>query len=257
MSDFDVRSSFVSVVDHLPSDIIRKLWLIQTLNINYETLKDELDLLLKEINQPDIPKILYFQKVSKISQISQSLKKIRLESLEESKSITSTIKITKLNLENQHNQLQQDRKTYQQELKEDEKAATQHEERTNKRTTTKKPIKLKLTLNKKKPSISSNANANSSTNSNTNTNTNTLKFKRPRGRPPKYSNQSTPNPIDIPDLTEGDGEVYCLCRRGDFGEMIACDNPKCKYEWFHYSCVGLTRAPRGRWNCPLCKNRKK
>ena len=26
--------------------------------------------------------------------------------------------------------------------------------------------------------------------------------------------------------------------------MIGCDNDFCKYEWFHYSCVGITRKPR-------------
>jgi hypothetical protein len=28
--------------------------------------------------------------------------------------------------------------------------------------------------------------------------------------------------------------VYCICRQVAFGEMIACDNPDCEYEWFHY-----------------------
>ena len=25
--------------------------------------------------------------------------------------------------------------------------------------------------------------------------------------------------------------------------MIACDNPQCKYEWFHFDRVNLTIAP--------------
>ena len=31
--------------------------------------------------------------------------------------------------------------------------------------------------------------------------------------------------------------------------MIDCDNDFCEYEWFHYSCVGITRKPRGKWYC--------
>ena len=50
--------------------------------------------------------------------------------------------------------------------------------------------------------------------------------------------------------------VYCICRRVSFGEMIACDSDKCKYEWFHLACVGLTATPKGKWFCPLCTKRK-
>jgi hypothetical protein len=46
--------------------------------------------------------------------------------------------------------------------------------------------------------------------------------------------------------------VYCTCQRVSFGDMIACDNPDCAVEWFHYECVGLTEAPKGRWVCPAC-----
>ena len=41
--------------------------------------------------------------------------------------------------------------------------------------------------------------------------------------------------------------VYCTCRRIAFGEMIACDNEECQIEWFHYSCVNLTKKPRNNW----------
>ena len=49
--------------------------------------------------------------------------------------------------------------------------------------------------------------------------------------------------------TDDGSEVYCLCRRISYGEMIACDNRDCPIEWFHLGCVGLTTAnrPRGKW----------
>ena len=41
-----------------------------------------------------------------------------------------------------------------------------------------------------------------------------------------------------------------------FGEMIACDNPDCAIEWFHFECVGLDpnqSRPRGKkWYCNDC-----
>lgn len=27
---------------------------------------------------------------------------------------------------------------------------------------------------------------------------------------------------------------------------------QCPIEWFHYGCVGLTQAPKGKWFCPQC-----
>lgn len=47
-------------------------------------------------------------------------------------------------------------------------------------------------------------------------------------------------------------ELFCYCRRSEFGEMIACDNPACKIEWFHFGCVGLTTAPNNDWYCDDC-----
>ena len=43
--------------------------------------------------------------------------------------------------------------------------------------------------------------------------------------------------------------TYCWCNGGDMGQMVACDNPNCPREWFHFECVGLTRKPRGKWYC--------
>mmetsp|Transcript_32651 Transcript_32651/g.55059 ORF Transcript_32651/g.55059 Transcript_32651/m.55059 type:complete len:261 (+) Transcript_32651:60-842(+) len=46
--------------------------------------------------------------------------------------------------------------------------------------------------------------------------------------------------------------IYCMCRQVSFGEMVACDNPDCPIEWFHFQCVGLTATPKGKWYCPQC-----
>ncbi|KAK4312352.1 hypothetical protein Pmani_016217 [Petrolisthes manimaculis] len=45
---------------------------------------------------------------------------------------------------------------------------------------------------------------------------------------------------------------YCICDQVSYGDMVACDNPKCPVEWFHYPCVGITDPPRGKWYCPQC-----
>ena len=45
---------------------------------------------------------------------------------------------------------------------------------------------------------------------------------------------------------------YCICNQVSYGEMVGCDNEDCPIEWFHYGCVGLTQAPKGKWFCPQC-----
>ncbi|TLS26648.1 hypothetical protein PpBr36_04421 [Pyricularia pennisetigena] len=57
---------------------------------------------------------------------------------------------------------------------------------------------------------------------------------------------------------DDDDEVeitYCYCDQPSYGEMIACDNRDCAYEWFHLPCVGLKAAPKGsvKWYCKYCK----
>ncbi|XP_064633598.1 inhibitor of growth protein 3-like [Lineus longissimus] len=45
---------------------------------------------------------------------------------------------------------------------------------------------------------------------------------------------------------------YCVCNQVSYGDMVGCDNDDCPIEWFHYGCVGLTQAPKGKWYCPQC-----
>ncbi|GAA5950267.1 hypothetical protein JCM10213_003859 [Rhodosporidiobolus nylandii] len=50
---------------------------------------------------------------------------------------------------------------------------------------------------------------------------------------------------------------YCFCQRPSFGEMIGCDAPDCKIEWFHLNCIGLKESPEGSWYCSQCEPRMK
>lgn len=64
--------------------------------------------------------------------------------------------------------------------------------------------------------------------------------------------------VNIPEVVgEEDTNLYCFCQRMSFGEMVGCDNPKCKYQWFHFECLGITSAPKGKWYCPECRKLKR
>lgn len=57
---------------------------------------------------------------------------------------------------------------------------------------------------------------------------------------------------DDDDEDGNDDRKYCLCHNVSHGDMVACDNDECPYEWFHWSCVGLKSEPNGKWFCPKC-----
>lgn len=54
-----------------------------------------------------------------------------------------------------------------------------------------------------------------------------------------------------------DDKKYCTCRSVSYGNMVACDNEGCPYEWFHWSCVGIKAEPQGKWFCPECRVKTK
>ncbi|KAG1768688.1 hypothetical protein EDD22DRAFT_871541 [Suillus occidentalis] len=74
--------------------------------------------------------------------------------------------------------------------------------------------------------------------------------------------------FDYPDETQGaeeaeegegedgedgeDKELYCFCQKLSYGEMIACDNPDCPYQWFHLPCVSLKQPLPESWFCDEC-----
>ncbi|CCL98240.1 uncharacterized protein FIBRA_00234 [Fibroporia radiculosa] len=54
-----------------------------------------------------------------------------------------------------------------------------------------------------------------------------------------------------------DKELYCFCQKLSYGEMIACDNPNCRYQWFHLPCVNLKPPLPENWYCEECTGNMK
>ncbi|GIY99997.1 inhibitor of growth protein 2 [Caerostris extrusa] len=79
----------------------------------------------------------------------------------------------------------------------------------------------------------------------------TTKNKKKKKRKGKTEKEHDTTSIDPP--IDPNEPTYCLCDQVSFGEMIGCDNDGCDREWFHFSCVGLTTKPKGKWYCPSCR----
>lgn len=77
-------------------------------------------------------------------------------------------------------------------------------------------------------------------------------IKRNRSSSTRDLANSPSNLYDDPPI-DPDEPTYCICEQVSFGEMICCDNAACDIEWFHLSCIGITRPPKGKWYCVNCR----
>jgi hypothetical protein len=61
---------------------------------------------------------------------------------------------------------------------------------------------------------------------------------------------------DVLGDTDENEPLYCLCNRISFGNMVECSNEACSIEWYHFGCIGMRKAPKGKWYCPKCRSRR-
>ncbi|KAK9742406.1 hypothetical protein RND81_03G170300 [Saponaria officinalis] len=66
-----------------------------------------------------------------------------------------------------------------------------------------------------------------------------------------------PTSMDLDLPVDPNEPTYCVCSQVSYGEMVGCDNPECRIEWFHFGCVGLKEKPKGKWFCPDCSGKQK
>ena len=58
-----------------------------------------------------------------------------------------------------------------------------------------------------------------------------------------------------------DKKKWCKCQKteeesiGYDTRWIGCEGDNCKYERFHYKCVGLRRKPKHSWICEDCQQK--
>ncbi|CAK7896213.1 hypothetical protein CAAN1_04S08152 [[Candida] anglica] len=264
-----INNAFISTVDHLPCDVIRSLWLIQSCNIASNTFKNQLNELIKKLqNDPSIKNEVlgeYFKLKAKIRRLNE-------ESVQESKALYNQLITHKISLKEELKQLDalanvsseidiSLAKNLENEILEHyrenplvsqrEALKEQHERKQQEKKN--KSIKLILKIpkkNKDKKAVDRRGSID----------------KRPRGRPRKDElieskkqsqkqkqqkqtmkkikheiNIPEPEPEPIFEEPEVDNSVYCFCKQPSSGDMIGCDNETAcpNGDWFHYKCVGL------------------
>ena len=53
---------------------------------------------------------------------------------------------------------------------------------------------------------------------------------------------STQDSLQTPTAEDADqdSELWCYCQRNMQEELVGCDKPNCKIQWYHLSCLQLT-----------------
>ncbi|EXJ87508.1 hypothetical protein A1O3_04468 [Capronia epimyces CBS 606.96] len=62
---------------------------------------------------------------------------------------------------------------------------------------------------------------------------------------------------EMEDEEAEDDKRYCFCNQRSYGEMVACENDDCPYQWFHTGCLNMKKVPDEDedWYCPTCREK--
>jgi len=62
---------------------------------------------------------------------------------------------------------------------------------------------------------------------------------------------------ELEDEEGEDDKRYCFCNQRSYGEMVACENDDCPFQWFHTGCLNMKKVPDEDedWYCPTCRER--
>lgn len=176
-STMDIRYNFLNTLDHFPCELIRTLWVIQSLDIQRESGNGDEWTNTQLVSQSELLGDLVRERISALTSHKQDLMDL-------------------VTIRKKYNSMLEKRN-----------------ERTQAEATKSKP---KLTIK--------------------------LRLKEKQAKQQDLETRVKKSEI-------GTEETYCICHNVSYGAMIACDNPKCPTEWFHYGCVGITKPPQGKWYC--------
>ncbi|VEU22007.1 DEKNAAC103039 [Brettanomyces naardenensis] len=268
----NANNAFISSLDHLPCDLVRSLWLIQSLNLKNEKLRQRLDQLTKKKDKRD-------ETLDEVRHLITYLTRNSRECVRESIRIKGYLKNHLKFIDNdlkilerlcQFKETNKDsnlrwqefdsfKRNFIREHADEVKSAGEYGNSILIKGR-KHSIKIKINLKglKRREHLEGEQ-----------------LIKRPRGRPRKvivkdvaekqvadqassmeYASSvehasSVENAPSVEQVPAVDKNIYCFCRLPSFGRMICCDNASCEYQWFHYKCVGLFTDPdpKKKWFC--------
>lgn len=252
-------STYISTVDHLPCDIVRSLWLVQSCNLAVEKEEERLNKLFLEYGNETQK-----QAAGQYVQLRQKIEALSRESVEEMEALYNQLQAHESMLKSEVLQLQKVaeapvtkdesstqslRKQLEEHYKQNplpSQVEVRQRQKDVKRLNEPSGIRLILKLSKHdEPRVIRKRGRPRKSES--------PELRRiPRGvsdiklppkiaiKPPSRKPVPVIEPTPEPVVESQPEETYCFCHQPSFGDMIACDNEKCPNgEWFHYKCVNL------------------
>lgn len=278
-----ILSTYISTVDHLPCDIVRSLWLVQSCNIALEKEKEKLHKLYLQPKKERISEYvasqkrirhLYNESVAEMDALCNQLvshettlknEVAQLQAVAEKPALRDTSSADKLRLQLIEHYKQQPLASQVELLQE---RVIKDLGRVVIKRANGKATGIKIFLKLSKPSEAAELRVNKDLRRDRPTTTHKNKIALAKTskqkRRPVALPQNVPKPVFRPALIEEEEEeegVFCVCRQPSFGDMIACDYKQCPNgEWFHYKCVGLLNRVEAlkyttqKWYCsPACR----
>lgn len=259
-------STYISTVDHLPCDIVRSLWLVQSCNLAVQKEEEKLNqLFAKHGNETQrVGAGQYYQLRKRIISLSEEAAEEMNALHRQLRSHEGMLKDEILQLEKvaeapatkDDSSAESLRKQLEEHYKNHPLPSQTEALRKEKKRLDSSGIKLILKLSKhdeprvirkrgrprKDESLSLREISAITADAKVPSRPSRLNIKQPKPRLKRLIPQPNPEPepeLAIEPAAEPE-EAYCFCKQPSFGDMIACDNEKCPNgEWFHYKCVGL------------------
>ncbi|RKP29387.1 hypothetical protein METBISCDRAFT_8042, partial [Metschnikowia bicuspidata] len=275
-----IYSTYISTIDHLPCDIIRSLWLVQSCNLSAEREKNHIHEILLQQNPKTLSELLenkIRELAEQYSHLKEQIQRCNREAVIELEGLHSRLvahsgelDITVASVEASESQQPHNSEKAQAELREQLK---KHYEENPLRSQIEALQEHKLSENIIVRHLGALGNMK-------------IIFKIPKTKKKSHkkrdlkprklghyegeytfedyeSNKGLPYVTHIQEEDNEEyeqstppPEQYCFCKQPSFGDMIACDNQNCPNgEWFHYKCVGLLskvealKYNKQKWYC--------
>lgn len=255
-------STYISTVDHLPCDIVRSLWLVQSCNLGVEKEEEKIRQLVLDHgnNTQTVAARQYYHLRRKIMSLSREAAEEMNALCGQLRSHESMLKDEILHLERvaeapatkDESSTQRLRAQLEEHYRNNPLPSQTEAKEKEKKRLKASGIKLILKLSKheepriirkrgrprKDESRSPQRLSNITSGPKVPHRPTRITIKKPTPMIQSHIPEPQPEPSPIP--TQTPEEVFCFCKQPSFGDMIACDNDSCKNgEWFHYKCVGL------------------
>lgn len=262
-------STYISTVDHLPCDVVRSLWLVQSCNLAVQKEEEKLkQLIAKHGNETQrVGAGQYYQLRKRIISLSEEAAEEMNALHRQLRSHEGMLKDEILQLEKvaeapttkDDSSAESLRKQLEEHYKHHPLPSQTEALRKEKNRLESSGIKLILKLSKhdeprvirkrgrprkdESPNVRGISAITTETKFPSRLPRLNIKQPKPRLKRPVPQPEPEPEPETEPEMVEPAAEpeeAYCFCKQPSFGDMIACDNEKCPNgEWFHYKCVGL------------------